>query len=506
MGNSCPGCSAIEGDGVQKSSKSGLFCNNFSNVDAEETVTGNMASTGEDSMVGISASPILTSERVCLKFKESSAEHTLSTRPLGIRLGKDSHYTSVMVKSVTPDLPAAKSGIREGWQLSTVNGCAVESFASALDLEEAVCGPLDKHFLTLQSLLDVFDDFRPQVPLLKLYFESSALPDNEKARALAGKAAEIVKKPESVPEFLSEVVSNLKAVEPLSKNAEQACKLVIKYIDNWKFDTTGKVDSPPELSDKQEANLTLTLAELNAIHTLSYVHYPSKFNSYSTFLGISGALSRGTPKVQKPENPCAVITVGPPGSGKSYMISSEFGCLSYLKDNMRGPPARSYVEIDPDYWITNLCNNNNDYRPLCNMLNLESFFLSINQRYNIIFGGTGKDVKNTCGRVTSRLKQANYRIYYAIVLSTYENCKKRIRDRFEKTGRDVPDFVVKALFKGLQEAVPLYIKNQAQLCDALLIYENNTMGQKPTPLIVQGGRNEAQALELANRQLALPPE
>merc|ERR1719161_1389967 len=113
MGNNCPGCTAIEGaQTVQKSSKTGFFCNNFNNVDAEETVTGNMASTGEDSMVGISASPILTSERVCLKFKESTAEHTFSTRPLGMRLGKDSHYTSVTVKSVTPDLPAAKSGIR----------------------------------------------------------------------------------------------------------------------------------------------------------------------------------------------------------------------------------------------------------------------------------------------------------------------------------------------------------------------------------------------------------
>merc|ERR1719453_1725429 len=120
------------------------------------------------------------------------------------------------------------------------------------------------------------------------------------------------------------------------------------------------------------------------------------------------------------------------------MIASEHGMINYIKDNYGGPPSKDLVEIDPDTWITRLCNNDNQLRPLCNMLNLENLFLCINQRYNLIFGGTGKDIKNTVGRVTARLKQANYRIYYAIVISTYENCTRRIKDRFEATGRNVP--------------------------------------------------------------------
>merc|ERR1719454_2311966 len=120
------------------------------------------------------------------------------------------------------------------------------------------------------------------------------------------------------------------------------------------------------------------------------------------------------------------------------MICNEFGCVTYIRTNYKGPELNDMVEIDPDTWVSRLCENNNEFRPLCNMLNLENLFLSINQQYNIIFGGTGKDVKNTVGRVTARLKQANYRIYYAIVLSTYENCSQRIKERFEKTGRNVP--------------------------------------------------------------------
>merc|ERR1711990_1067149 len=171
---------------------------------------------------------------------------------------------------------------------------------------------------------------------------------------------------------------------------------------------------------------------------------------------------------------------------------------------MKGPSARSYVEIDPDYWITNLCNNNNDYRPLCNMLNLESLFLAMNQRYNIIFGGTGKDVKNTCGRVTARLKQANYRIYYAIILCSFDDCMKRIQARFNATGRNVPEPVVQALFTGLQNSVPIYLKNQASLADAVLVYENNEIRQTRQPVVVSGGKDPTEALQLVNHLLKVP--
>lgn len=362
-------------------------------------------------------------------------------------------------------------------------------------------------FLTTQNVIDLLEDFRSQLPLLELYCAKHS-DFNAKARALAEKAAAIAKKPGSMSEFLPNVETNLKAVEPLSETAQRACQLILEHLKNWDFDSTGKVDSAPQLGDRTQRgsilSMQLSLKDLNAIRAIAFAHYPPKFHDYQTFLDLTSSLFKDKPQVEKP---VALITVGPPGSGKSHMVDGGFGRLPFLDGTFSGAMKDSYVEIDPDNWLINLCNSENKYRQMCNMLNLESFFLSINRGLSVVFAGTGKIVRSTAGRVTSRLKEANYRIYYAIVLCTFENCKKRIQERFAKTGRDVPDAVVRDLFKGLQEACPLYIKNQAQLCDALLIYQNNTPGeQPPSPLIVQDGKNVQEALELVKKQLEIPPD
>merc|ERR1719247_1361621 len=110
------------------------------------------------------------------------------------------------------------------------------------------------------------------------------------------------------------------------------------------------------------------------------------FHTPTTMFGMTRKLFlNGTPQQQ----PWAVITVGPAGSGKSYSLYNPEGCLAYLETNVNGPKPESFVEIDPDSWIGQLCDNDNQYRPLCNYLNLATFFCSMNQRNNIIFGGTG---------------------------------------------------------------------------------------------------------------------
>jgi predicted ABC-type ATPase len=420
-------------------------------------------------------------------------------------MGKEYHDKPVVVKHVHSDGSATAAGIKAGWHVTEVNGQEVHKL-DPLDLETAACGALDPHSLKMQSILDVMDDFRKQIPLLRVYIEN--MSDREaQVRSLAAKAADIDSKPDSVKTFEGDVRFNLRAIEPLSNNVVRVLQVIIKDIDRWKFDTTGEVNTPPMLTAIEDRNLELSQADLNALHTLCYIHYPPAFHNHLTYLGITGSLCRGMSHVEYPDCPIAIITVGPPGSGKSFMIESKNGgLLNYLQVKHGGPPPADFVEIDPDYWITHLADNDNARRPLCNMLNLENFFFSINQRYNIIFGGTGKDIKNTAGRVTARLKQAGYRIYYAILLSEYENCKQRIRDRFEKTGRDVPDFIVRAIFKELQQSIPIYLKNQAEMCEEVLIYTNNTIGSMPEPTILRAGQDPTQALELVAKNLALPSE
>jgi predicted ABC-type ATPase len=361
----------------------------------------------------------------------------------------------------------------------------------------------------MENLLDVFDDFRTQVPLLRLYLESSANLEG-KAFALAQAAAEIQKKTgleaaDLLPRQLPHVIANLRTVEPVPENVVRALKLVVKYIDTWKFDTTGKVESPPSLGSSDAKGLRLTHAEMNIVHTLAYIYFPPKCHDYSLFAGITESLTREL-ELPTAKRPVAVITVGPPGSGKTYTLHSESGCLSYLQANHGGPLAKNYEEIDPDQWVTRLGKNDNNFRPLCNMLNLENLFFAINQGYNVIFEGTGKDVKNICGRVIARLRQAGYRIYFVIVLSSFDSCMKRIRKRSQETGRDVPEKVVRSLFESLQVAVPIYLKNQSQICDAVLLYENSDVGRELAPLVVSGGINAARALEIASRSLVLPQD
>merc|ERR1719491_1207921 len=107
------------------------------------------------------------------------------------------------------------------------------------------------------------------------------------------------------------------------------------------------------------------------------------------------------------------------------------------------------------------------------------------------------DIKNTAGRVTARLKQAGYRIFYVFVLASYETSMSRIRDRFVKTGRDVPAPMVQSLFKSLQESVPVYLRRQSSLAEAMLLYDNSVDGEVATPVILSGGRDPTQAIDYA---------
>ena len=97
--------------------------------------------------------------------------------------------------------------------------------------------------------------------------------------------------------------------------------------------------------------------------------------------------------------PFLVVLAGPPGSGKTSALRM---CIERLINQQGGPPQSHYVDINPDYWITQLCDNNNAYRPVANFLNHETFLSAVAQRRHIIFDGTAKSVLNTVGRVISR--------------------------------------------------------------------------------------------------------
>ena len=77
-----------------------------------------------------------------------------------------------------------------------------------------------------------------------------------------------------------------------------------------------------------------------------------------------------------------------------------------------------------------------------------------------------------------------------------------MRERFEHTGRNVPEKIVKATFDGLGASVPEYIRRQEELCDSLLLYDNDTRGARLAVSMRRGvGTRDAtrDALALASR-------
>ena len=153
--------------------------------------------------------------------------------------------------------------------------------------------------------------------------------------------------------------------------------------------------------------------------------------------------------------PVAVVMVGTPGSGKTTLVQQG---LEYLQSRHGGPPPAHYAHINPDTWITEMCDNNNAHRNAANYANHETFLLAIRQRRHVVFDAIGKSVLNTCGRVIARLQQAGYRVHICTVLATFETCCQRILHRREASGRVVSGRVVEG------RSVPEAMVRQVRLC------------------------------------------
>merc|ERR1712039_619780 len=387
----------------------------------------------------------LVKEAVSLTFKDlSGVVRSIATAPksANFRIGSDGPGSGVVVKSVSQAEPGSCTNVEVGWELTHVNGNAVDSF-SVMELDDTIYGSCTRPFLYLQSLLDVVDDFRVQLPILRCYFGVEYAPKEAKARALAQAAAEVMNKPEKADELVPVVGVNLQYAEPLPSSVKLVLQRLLLHIDKWQFNTTGRVDNPPTLTDpkganfdKADANLHVTQEDMHRIQAVLWIQYPTKFHTPMTMIGLTGALLRHTPSDPQP---------------------------------------------------------------------VATFFSAVQRKHNLIFGGTGKDKRNTCGRVTARLRQANYKVYYAIVLCSFETCLARIDKRFQETGRNVPTPILRSLFEGLQKSVPYYIENLKDLGDGILIYNNDQMTGKLEPIHLRVNDSVTEALQLVNGLLALPP-
>ena len=272
---------------------------------------------------------------------------------------------------------------------------------------------------------------------------------------------------------------------------------ILPRHDAWAHDESGRVDNPPTVSPQEL--VALSPSQLDDLKRLAFVMAPPHMLDGAQIRGHTATLYKHVrPDADVMRQPTAVVTVGAPGSGKSYVAAKE--ALALLHSMGEGPAPDQYLYSDPDFWLTSNCQNDNACRPLVNWLNHETFLKAIRLKQHIFFDGTGKSLMNTCGRVISRLRGAGYAVHLCIVFAGYDSCVSNIAERKKRTGRDVPLKFVSDTIEMLAPAVDVYVSRHSEICERVLVYTNE---QHKTTLVANlkkgSTEGEAMAKEVADK-------
>ena len=274
----------------------------------------------------------------------------------------------------------------------------------------------------------------------------------------------------------------------------------------WEFGGEGDPVSPA-IQDPELGARRLTQADMAAFRQIAFPDVPTAMVEPGRVQAVRDSICKEDAKACD-ARPIALVTIGTPGSGKSRVVRSID--IEHLTRVQASSSPITYVNIDPDHFLTELCENDNSRRTYANFCNHESFIYALAQRRNLVFQGTGKDLETTCSRVISRLLERGYQIYMCIVLASEATCLERIARRKQETGRDVPHAVVRGGFAALRTTIPVYLSKRAQLGEAVLLFDNDTddlpsAGGAPTCTldINSSEADVTAALELVNCRLGL---
>ena len=309
-------------------------------------------------------------------------------------------------------------------------------------------------------------------------------------------------------------------------------------FESWRPDGSGRVDNAPSLAGRPDAEIAFSQDELHCVRHLIFAYLPV----WITVDGVissrrdvlcKGPLASTRPAVPKPlppgAAPCAIITVGPVGSGKSWVLHGSDSRIDQLLSQSFGarfpaPPLAEFSVLDPDAVLHGLCDSmrvpfDPTLRSYGNFMNHENFVCAIAQRRHLIFDGSGRDPVNICGRVGSRLRAAGYRIVFLVVLTSFATARRRAIERERRTGRATSEGFTRFVYASLQKSIPIYLKNVGDgpraAADGALLYTNETDGGKPRLEHTLDGAARGKpahkatldaALALCDQLLTLPPE
>jgi len=390
------------------------------------------------------------------------------------------------------------------WKVAVASGAA--------DKPPPAAGPVHECGLDLLSACDIFSIAHAQLPIARIVLDHLAIAEVSpplamestvrligvaltEARLVGKKSSELVEA--NLFENLHALLPWHRTVPPLRAFlAPIFAKWKVPHQPKWKHAATGRADYPPVIP--LEEDMELSAEQRMHLKRLVFVLEPPSFISPSLLHAKQRELFLTKPFVCQPT---VLITVGAPGSGKSYVTKATHG--PKLAAAGLGPPMDAYLTIDPDFWLTGVCQNDNGMRNVANYLNHESFMIAGRMRKHMIFDGTGKSLENTCGRVVSRLKIAGYRVYFCIVLASYNTCMANIAERRARTGRDVPAPFVQSSFPAIRDSAKTYVNMQEHLAEQVVIYVNENLESK-LAVTVHNGQGAKEALALIDQYFELP--
>jgi predicted ABC-type ATPase len=168
--------------------------------------------------------------------------------------------------------------------------------------------------------------------------------------------------------------------------------------------------------------------------------------------------------------PVAILTAGVSGAGKSSTLAS---CLNELQMKLD-----QFIVHDPDFLFTeSLCYrqasdvmDREKCQPGAGDLNKQFMSYSMQAGLNFILDGTGKNNKYYTSLIRI-LRSMNYRVIMIATHIELETALARVQSRFKTTGRLVPENVVRNIYAGFLQSLPIYAKNQD--LNGMYIYDNN---------------------------------
>ncbi len=186
----------------------------------------------------------------------------------------------------------------------------------------------------------------------------------------------------------------------------------------------------------------------------------------------------GKPSVPSGEKPVAIMMMGGPASGKSTMVKS--AGLGSMEDFVVAD-ADAVKNMIPEYRV----GVNNRLKQAASMAHEESSYLvkqireeAINARKNLVIDGTGSKTASYEKNI-KKLRDQGYEIRLMMADTPMDVALDRAKNRARKTGRYVPDDVLKNAYAG----IPSGFQKIAEMVDSAAIYDTNVKLGEPSRLV-----------------------